>query len=604
MAVGQSEGEHSARWHPAWSGVIGALLYLPTIGHRLTSYDDPWLIRDNALLQELSLSRLSTVLFDMSVETRLSLGAEYLPVRDASVMLDFALWGDWFGGHHLTQLGLYGVLCALAATLCFELFGSRRLAWWVGAAYAVHPVHVEAVAWLSERKGVLGGALLFASAWIGVRFLRRGGAVRWIGSLVLLGAAVWAKGHMFAGAGAIALCALWGLEAPSRRRWMLGIGAFVIAVLAFVPVYLAGQHVGMVQPYHGGGLIETVMLFTVVHGKYLLLMMLAGPYSISYPIDPALAGPADPWLAVLGGGALLVFGFFVVRALSRSAFRTTTAFGLAWWLVFLAPVSHVIFPLQNLLADRYLLLGSWGMLLALGVGLVRLPLRTSRLVGACWLVASVAWTTLQIGHWQSTDKLRRHAVAVHPGDVDSWHQLAAQAQANRDYRRALRILDVAVSHADGDPSRWRLDHRRALIYRDLGDFGRALRWMRLAATTAQAHKAYANLGYLLAARGELDEALDAVREAVALEPRSAHNQRALGVVALQAGYDDEACPAFDRALDLEPFNADNHFNVGLCAMRRGDQAGADAAFDRALELDPAIEDEITAVRRASPGPGR
>ncbi|MEM8606003.1 MAG: tetratricopeptide repeat protein [Myxococcota bacterium] len=597
--TGHSNGAAGGGWHPAWVGAVGALLYLPTLQYALTRYDDPWLIRDNALLQGFSPSRLSTVLFDTSVEARLALGAEYLPTRDLSVMLDFAVWGDWFGGHHLTQVLLYAALCSLAASLCLELFGSRRLAWWFGAAYAVHPVHVEAVAWLSERKGVLGATLFFAAAWLGVRFLKRGAPWRLVGSLSLVALATWSKGHMVVGAAAIALCALWSVNTPRTRRMTLGVGALIVGTLAFVPVYLAGQSVGMVQPYHGGGLLETAMLFTVVHGKYLLLMMLAGPYAIAYPIDPDLASPADPWLAILGGAALLIFGFFAVRAAFRPAHRSATALGLGWWLVFLAPVSHVVFPLQNLLADRYLLVGSWGLLLALAVGLVRLPMKSMRLVGACWLIASVAWTSIQIAHWESSERLRLHAVSVHPGHVESWHRLASHAQELGDYDRALRYLDLAVARADDAPDRWRLDHRRALIHRDQGKSDEAIRWMRLAASTPQAHKAYANLGYMLAAEGATDEALESVRKAVEFEARSAHNQRALGVVALKAGREDEACEAFARAVRLEPFNADNHFNVGLCAARRGDRALRDAAFDRAVELDPSIAAEVAEVRQAS-----
>ena len=89
---------------------------------------------------------------------------------------------------------------------------------------------------------------------------------------------------MLAGAAALAMCALWCADASSRRRGALGSSAFIVGALVFVPIYLAGQSVGMVQPYHGGSLLQTLALFCTVHGKYLLLMMLGGPYSIAYPV--------------------------------------------------------------------------------------------------------------------------------------------------------------------------------------------------------------------------------------------------------------------------------------------------------------------------------
>ncbi|MCZ6805558.1 MAG: tetratricopeptide repeat protein [Deltaproteobacteria bacterium] len=587
----------AGRLHPAWVGVLGMLLYLSSTGYGLIRYDDPWLIRDNALLHRLTWDGVSRVFFDLSVEQRLQLGAEYLPVRDFSVMLDFAIWGDWFAGHHITQVLLYAGLCALAATLVLELFTNRALAWWVGAAFALHPVHVEAVAWLSERKGVLGGLLFFGAACLGVRYLRVGSVARLVGCLVLFAASVLAKGHMLAGAAALAMCALWCADTSSRHRWALGSSAFIVGALVFVPIYLAGQSVGMVQPYHGGSLLQTLALFCTVHGKYLLLMMLGGPYSIAYPVGPEFA---NFLLWVLGQAALLVFAFFAIRAFFRSSRRNAANFGLGWWLVFLAPVSHVVFPLQNLLADRYLLVGSWGLLLVFGVGLVRLPSRTTWILGLSWLVASTVWSVTQLSHWESSRAVRLHAVSVHPSHVESWHRLASQAEEEGKYDEAEVYIERGLEHSAFAVDRWRLYHRRALILRKQGSVDEAIHWMRFAASQPEAHKAYANLGLLLARRGDVEDGLEQVRKACEYQPRSAHNQRAHGIVALQASEVDEACDAFAEARSLEPFNADNHFNVGLCELRRGDEKASNAAFERALELRPDLAGQIDQARRPVP----
>ena len=587
----------AGRLHPAWVGVLGALLYLPTTRYGLTRYDDPWLIRDNVLLHHLTWDGIRRVFFDLSVEQRLQLGAEYLPVRDLSVMLDFAIWGDRFAGHHITQVLLYAGLCALAATLVLWLFEKRALAWWVGAAFALHPVHVEAVAWLSERKGVLGGLLFFGAACLGVRYLRVGGVVRLAGCLLLLAASVLSKGHMLAGAAALSMCALWSADASPWRRWSLGSSALVLGALVFVPIYVAGQSVGMVQPYHGGSFLQTLALSCTVHGKYLLLMMLGGPYSIAYPIGPGFANFGLLSLGLLG---LLAFTFFTVRAVFQSFGRGAANFGIGWWLVFLAPVSHVVFPLQNLLADRYLLVGSWGLLLVFGAGLVRLPSRSAWVVGLSWLVASTVWSVTQLGHWESSRARRLHAVSVHPSHVESWHRLASQAEEEGEYDQAEVFIEQGLEHAATSTDRWRLYHRRAMILRKQGRVDEAIHWLRVAASQPEAHKAYANLGLLLAQRGEIEDALEQVRKACEYQRHSAHNQRAHGIVALEAGEVDEACAAFAEACALEPFNADNHFNLGLCELHRGDPRASDAAFEQALELRPNLAEQIDQAKRSVP----
>jgi hypothetical protein len=582
--------------HPAWVGVLGALLYLPSLRHGLTRYDDPWLIRDNVLLQRVDWDALRRVFFDFSVEQRLRLGAEYLPIRDLSVMLDFAVWGDRFSGHHLTQVLLYGGLCALAATLVLELFAHRALAWWAGAAFALHPIHVEAVAWLSERKGVLGAFLFFGAAVLAVRYLRIGHSARLLGCLALFAASILSKGHMLAGGAALLMCALWCSSAPPKRRWLVGSGALAVGAAIFVPVFRAGQSVGMVQPYHGGGLLGTLLLFGELHGNYLRLMLLGGPYSIAYPVGPQAGGGA--LASAIGWVALIAFGFFAVRGLVGRERRDAASFGLGWWLLFLLPVSHLVFPLQNLMADRYLLVGSWGLLLVLAVGLVALPRRTSRIVGSCWLAVSLIWTVTQLGHWESSRTLRLHAVSVHPGDVESWNGLASDAQERGDHAQAERFVAEGLARSGDSEERWRLYHRRALLLNEEGRLDDAIRWMRIAARGARAHKAHANLGLLLARRGQLDEALTQVRKACQYEPHSAHNQRARGIVALEVGEIEEACEAFAKALALDPFDADNHFNVGLCELRQGNRAQSDVAFERARELQPDLANRIDEAKGA------
>src|SRR5690349_20079687 len=88
---------------------LALLIYASVVSYSVVDYDDTWLVSDNFILQRTSLSTLSTIFLDTSSATRFLLGAEYLPIRDVSVSLDFAIWGDWYGGHHLTNLVLYVV---------------------------------------------------------------------------------------------------------------------------------------------------------------------------------------------------------------------------------------------------------------------------------------------------------------------------------------------------------------------------------------------------------------------------------------------------------------------------------------------------------------
>ena len=84
-----------------------AAVYAVTLTRGLVTFEDPWLIRDNWIVQDASWSSLRTIFFDLDSPRRFTLAPEYLPIRDLSVLLDFAIWRDWLGGFHLTNLALY-----------------------------------------------------------------------------------------------------------------------------------------------------------------------------------------------------------------------------------------------------------------------------------------------------------------------------------------------------------------------------------------------------------------------------------------------------------------------------------------------------------------
>ncbi len=549
------------RLHPAWVGLVGLLLYLPTLRYGFVLRDDPWLVRDNVALHELTFESLWRVFGDFSWEQRYRLGAEYLPIRDLSVMLDYAVYGDWIGGQHLTQVLLYAGTCAVLASLALLLFQSRPLAWLTGILFATHPVHVEVVAWLSERKGTLGSFLVASSLLVAASYLRRAGPIRAAAACLLFLLAVASKALVIAGAGALLLVVIW-LDSPLawRRRLMFLLAYAVCGLVVFVPNVWVSRSMGVIVPYHGEGFVDTLLLFFQAHTQYLKLMAYGGPYAIEYAVRPGGATLAD-WLpgaiaAVLGAGA-------VVGALFTKWRRTAATFGLGWWFVFLAPVSHLLVPVQNYAADRYIFLPSFGLLLAFAALLMKLPRTISVPLGAAALIVGTGWTIAQTPVWSSTERLFENAVQVEPGNADAWDKLASGAADRREPKLAWAYTVEGLRHS---PGHWRLLHRQGLLLAADGKIDAAIQTMQRAASVPDSHKAYANLALLHLRRGDRDAALDAAREAVRLQAQTAHNQRVLGIVSYQIGDRVTACRAFERAAALDPYDEDNRRNLELCAQ--------------------------------------
>ncbi|MGB8332451.1 MAG: tetratricopeptide repeat protein [Polyangiales bacterium] len=547
------------RLHPAWVGLIAFALYARTVAYGFVLIDDPWLIRDNRLLHELNLASVWRVLSDFSWEQRHRLGAEYLPVRDLSVMLDYAVFGDWIGGQHLVQVTLYAGTCAVLATLALTLFQNRSLAWLTGVLFATHPAHVEVVAWLSERKGVLGAFLLSSSLLFATRYLRRGSwksAVMAIGLFLL---AVAAKALSIAGVGALMLIVLW-VDPPleRRRRWSFVAAYAGCGLLVFIPNVWVSRSMGVIVPYHGGSFADTLLLFAQAHTLYLRLMAYGGPYAIEYAVRPGAVATAA-WVpgalaATLGVGA-------VVWAVSDRRRRDTAMFGLGWWFVFLAPVSHLLVPVQNYAADRYIFLPSFGLLLAFAATLMKLPRTVSWALGATAILVACGWTLVQTPVWSSSDRLFENAANVEPTNVAAWDKLAASAAKRGKTDQAWDYTRRGLEHS---PGHWRLLHRQALLLAGQGNLDEAIEMMQRAASVPESHLAYANLALLFLRRGDRDDALRMAKQAVRLQAETAHNQRVLGIVAYELGDPVTACRAFERASALDPYDENNQQNLALC----------------------------------------
>ncbi len=550
------------RVHPAWVGLLGALLYARTASYGFVRLDDPWLVRDNRLLHELTPGSLWHVLFDFSWEQRLRLGAEYLPVRDLSVMLDYAVFGDWVGGQHVVQTLLYAGTCSILATLTLQLFRGRGLAWLTGLLFATHPVHVEVVAWLSERKGALGSFLVCASLLAGAKYVQQGGARRAVAACALFLLAVGAKALTIAGIGALVLVMLWtpgGLGSRNRLGFLSAYAACGLSM--FIPNVWVSSSLGVIVPQEGQGPFAALELFFQAHTKYLQLIAYQGPYAIDYGIAP---GPSAlvRWLPGALLGAVLVA--ILTWALVDRTRRGPATFGIGWWFVFLAPVSHLLVPVQNYAADRYLFLPSFGMSLAAAAVLTRLPRAVGSPIAVGVILLGLGWTIVQTPVWSSSDRLFENAVAVNPSNAEAWDKLAALAAERGDLEPAWSYTRDGLRHARGH---WKLLHRQALLLAKQGNLDAAIETMREAASVPESHKAYANLGLLYLRRGEKDRALDAAREAVRLQSETAHNQRVLGVVQYERGDVGEACKAFRLASALDPFDADNVRNLELCPER-------------------------------------
>ena len=297
-----------ARWLVV---AIAVAIYVPSLTFGRVDWDDKWLWSTESPLRHLDAATVHDVFFELDRTARHPFGSEYLPVRDLAVGVDMAVWGHDEHGPHATQLALFALTVLALGGLLVRFGVPPAVAWLATLLWAVHPIHVESVAWLSERKGVLAGLFFVVCGHAWVRY-RDGRSRGWLVlAAVAAVAATWSKAPAMFGPVVLAAWDLLQLRASPRRWFAIGVIGLATA-LAALPVVLLATEAHVIGTAEEGGDRDGRLATAVgAQGHYVQSIVLARPLAMSYPINSD--GPAPHDLAL---GALAVLG---------------SAGGLAWW---------------------------------------------------------------------------------------------------------------------------------------------------------------------------------------------------------------------------------------------------------------------------------
>ncbi len=550
--------------------VLVVILYAPTLSRGLVDYDDTYLISDNWIVRDASWSSLHTIFFDLDSPRRFTLSPEYLPVRDLSIMLDCAIWGDWYPGFHLTNLGIYLASIALWFGVLTGFGVDRRVVGLAMLVWAIHPSHAESVAWLAERKGLLA-AMFAGAAGCGYTRFRAGRSPAWlVMAMIAAVAAVWSKAP-----GAFAIAALAGLELAlpalrrSRGRAFVGLGALAaVGAAAFAPVLMLATTSSVVGSSVNAPAGRFAMVLGV-HGFYLQLGAMALRNAVSYPLSNE--GPSTVALVVGALGLIAALALALAPRGRRWSPPDSLRAAMVLWLASWLPISHMILPLQMIfVADRYLLLPTLGLALAFAVGVTRIAsVRGRRALIGVVVFASALRTFDAQSNWRDGPTLWERAVRSNPADGVAWASYADALTKAGDPARAAEVAARGLKLSRHP----RLLLRKALLLLANGNRPAGVSAMRDAAVAGEP-RAMSNLALMLLDDHQLVEALGWARRGAAAMPMYAPANRALGRVALVAKLPDEALIAFTQTYALEPTSCMNRYNLALALLElhRSDEA--------------------------------
>lgn len=527
---------------------------------------------------------------------------QYYPLLHSAFWLEHRLWGESVTGYHLMNVLLHTLAALLVVAVVRRLFGAREnaTAWLAGALFALHPVGVESVAWISEQKNTLSAVFYLAAA---LMFLKWHGGER-------TGARLLAFGYFLASF--LFLCALLTKTVTATLPaalllvlwWQRGRLGWRRDVLPLVPWLAAGVSAGLftawVERTHIGARGDTFALGFLERGLvagrallfYLGKLLWPADLVFIYPRWTIDASNAWQWVFPLAVFALLIG----LVALARRHRGPLAAFLLFAGTLFPALGFVDVYPfLYSYVADHFAYLASLGVIVPAAFGLVhagrRLPPHVrgfAPVAAAVLLLALAAATWRQSGNYRDAETLWRATLARNPGSSMA-HNNLGEILATRPERNA-EAIDHFRAAVQADPQNAPAFNNLGLalaknptrVVEAIASYEQAIR------TQPELINPRNNLGVLLTSvPGRLDDGIVHLREAARMDPSSAGVRDNLGVALLRAGRPAEAAEELAAAVSLQPDAAALRNRLGVAlANLAGREAEALREFRTAVELDP------------------
>jgi tetratricopeptide (TPR) repeat protein len=594
-------------------------IYAQLIGHRFITFDDPTYIQENPMVNR------GVTLAGLAWAFTTFYAGNWHPLTWIAHMIDSQLFGMIAGGHLLVNALIHTANTLLVFWFLFRTTHARWSSALVAALFALHPLHVESVAWASERKDTLStfcGLLCLIAyvryaeapsirryAWVAIMLalglLAKSMLVTWPFVMLLLD--YWPLGRFSV---ATALGRRAGAEAANHfgaprhseaatvaRLIIEKIPLLVLVTASAVVTSVAQSHLGAVRTFTEFPFVPRLSNALVAYAKYLLLAFWPNDLAVFYPFPKA----GIPAWQIIGAALLLIA--ITAFCLFQRKIRPYLIVGWLWFLGTLVPVIGLVQVGAQTMADRYFYIPSIGLFIALVFGLADIAER--RRV-APWLSAAIAnvvllvlatLTDAQIHRWNDSFTLFKHALAVTPSNVIAEDNLGLAMHKSGQLDEAAAHFEKALQIQPDDYTGL-LTMGVIRFYQ--GRVPEAIEYAQAAIRSeADSPRAHNLLGMALAKQNRNDAALDEMRRASELDPKDAEIRNDLGLALVRLGRIPEAIDQFHEAVRLDPDNAaPAHANLGWALLESGKPRESIPEFEAALHLNPEFKAAADGLRQA------
>jgi Flp pilus assembly protein TadD len=569
---------------------INIAVYSPLRHYGFVNYDDPPYVTENP--------NVATGLTLQNIRWAATTGhnANWHPLTWLSHMLDVELFGMNAGWHHITSIVLHSMNTLLLFLLLCRLTGAIAASAFAASLFAVHPLHVQSVAWIAERKDVLS-TLFWMLAWWGyVEYVRRPNLMRYLGTILLFAAGLAAKPMLVTFPFVLLLLDFWPLcrmrfspnsegkllKAPLLKLIVEKVPFFILTIASSIVTFTVQQDWGAVA---AGDLIPLSMRIAnapVSYVAYLFQTLVPVNLAVLYPFPVEL----PVWKTA---GAVLLLAGISALAILKARQLPYLAVGWLWFLGTMVPTIGLIQVGIQARADRYTYIPQIGLILIVAWGTAALFSKGAKnqvgftAVAAAVTAVCVVVSMGQVKFWSDSETLWQRALDVTENNYVAEYNLAESLTPQQStraifhLREALRLKpDLAVAHKSLGVHLAQAGNREEGA-RHLAEA------LRINPNIAAAHN---DLAILLAEQNKLDEAILHYSEALRLNPRLVVTYNNLGNALAAQGRWDEAIRNYSEALKFNPRMVEALANLGRALAAQGRVDEAIQQYSRALAINP------------------
>jgi len=631
---------------------ITAAVYAQVYKHKFIHLDDPVYVTQNKNVQQ-GLTRENVVWAFTTGHA-----SNYHPLTWLSLMLDYHLFGLNSGAFHLTNLLLHLANTILLFLLLCSITASLWRSAMVAFLFAMHPMHVESVAWVAERKDVLSTFFWMLTILAYTKFVGKKSILWYLLTLFAIILGLLAKPMLVTLPCVLLLLDYWPLRrlfnavaTPTGKNkkssgWqkliplpvlLEKVPLFAIAAASCVITFIVQQKGGAVRSLDIVPIACRITNALVSYMLYIIKMIWPAKLAIFYPHFGKLL--ITPAIAAAAAGILISLAVFYLRR-----FRYLTV-GWLWYLGTLIPVIGLVQVGRQSMADRYSYIPFIGLFIMVVWGIADLLARTRYraiilTAASCLLVTAMSICTwIQVSYWRDSIKLFSHAIEVSTANPVA-HECLAQnlSDVGRDdeaiehYRKALQLNEnehevhnnlgnllrkadekaLAVEHYkkaialtenmdiehNGKPGFFEAHCNMALVLQELGDDKQAVEHFAKALEIRQADAhAYYQYAKSLIELGKYDQAIELCEKAIQSDPKCSRAYYHMGIANFRLGNIDKAIELFSKILQLHPKDAQMHYNIGVLFEKQGDINQAINHYQLSLRYDPDSADSAKPKER-------